>query len=356
MKNLIINAGSATYKYSLLDGAVKIASGLYERQLDSSLVHFMKKNADVNWKELDAIAFRVVHGGHRFHKPTVVTQSVLKQLKQLDAYAPLHNPFARRLILQTQKLFPKTKKVLIFDTGFHHSIPEVNWRYAIPREIADRGHFRRYGFHGIVCSSIVEQLKKRNQLPSRLIICHLGSGCSVTAVRDGRSVDTTMGFTPLEGLIMGTRAGDLDPGLVLALEKKLGVKKLEELLSCESGLKGLTGTSDMREIIKHAKGSNPAANLAVEMFAQKAAKEIAVMMISLGGLDLLTFSGGIGEHSPLLRERIGQHLRPWGVKVCSDDNLKNLPGKISRWSSSAKIMIMRANEDQEMNRIIMTML
>lgn len=356
MKTLIINAGSATYKYSLFDGGVKITSALYEEHLRSSLVDFMKKNADVNWKELKAIGFRVVHGGHYFHKPTTVTPTVLKKLQQLDSHAPLHNPFARQLITQTQKLFPKTKKVLIFDTGFHHSIPELNWRYAIPRSIADQNHFRRYGFHGIVCSSIVEQLRAKKKLPRRLIICHLGSGCSVTAVLDGKSIDTTMGLTPLEGLIMGTRAGDLDPGLVLALEKKVGVKKLEEMLSHESGLKGLTGTNDMREIIQRANAGNPAAKLALEMFANKAAKEIVSMMVSLGGFDLLTFSGGIGEHSSLVREMIGRYLRPWGIKICPTDNQKVFSGmKINRWSSSAKVMVFEAKEDEEMNRIVSAM-
>jgi len=358
MKNLIINAGSATHKYSLFDGDRKIDDVIYERNLSGSLRDSMKKHADVNWRELGSIAFRVVHGGNFFREPIVVSAKVLKILKSLDEVAPLHNPFVRALIEQAQKILPKVKKVLIFDTAFHKTIPEANWRYALPRSLTDKHHLRRYGFHGIVCSSIVEQLRAKKKLPQRLIICHLGSGCSVTAVRDGKSVDTSMGFTPLEGLLMGTRAGDLDPGLILHLQRtfKLTEKDLQKILNKESGLKAIAGTADMREILAKLERGNAQAGLAVEMFSRKAAKVVATSMVSLGGADLIVFSGGIGENSALIREKICAHLRTFGVKIHSKRNLRARPGDgFQKFFSSVKLSYLNADEAGEMNRIVSAM-
>lgn len=345
---LIINAGSATYKYDVFSGEKKIYSVVHEKKGKNGFDKGIFKKFSY-----DAIGFRMVHGGHFFRKPTLVTKGVLKKLKQLDELAPLHNPPARELVEQAHRILPRVKKYLVFDTAFHATIPEANWRYALPRKLSDRHHFRRYGFHGIVCSSIVTQLKQKKKMPRRLVICHLGSGCSVTAVLDGKSIDTSMGFTPLEGLVMGTRAGDLDPGLVVELAKKIGTEKLREILSHQSGLKAITGVNDMRAILKNAKKNNASAILALEMFTLKAAQVIADMGLSLGGIDLLTFSGGIGENSPIIRSMICEKLRPMGIRISHRKNRRAGVGEMMhQFFSKTKITYLHADEESEMNRII----
>lgn len=345
----MVNAGSATHKYSLFEGSKKRFSIVYEKGLKKSLKNFLK-NQEVRDilqdREIVAMAFRIVHGGSLFIKPTLVSRSVLKKLKSLDHLAPLHNPHARKLVVQSEKILPKARKLLIFDTAFHATLPEVNWRYAIPKKMADKNHLRRYGFHGIVCSSIVRQLKEKKKLKKRLIICHLGSGCSVTAVLNGQSIDTSMGFTPLEGLVMGTRAGDIDPGLLLHLEQSLKMKsrKLFHLLNFESGLKGLAGTNDMREILKKEKKSKDA-RLALEIFCQKAAKVIAAQIVSLGGIDQLVFSGGIGENSAVVRKKIKAYLKPLTLRA-SLGSFK---------SSSVNIPTVSSDESSEMNRLLLAL-
>ena len=375
--NLIINAGSATYKYSLFAGEEKVLHALYQKksqnefelyiekvkirlskaQYENSLSDFLKRRELKKYfdhNKLNAIGFRVVHGGAIFRQTSKVSKSVLNKLKQLDDLAPLHNPFARKLIEQSEKILPNVEKYLIFDTAFHSTIPEKNWRYAIPKRIADKNNLRRYGFHGTVYSSIVEQLRSQKRLPKKLIVCHLGGGCSVTAIKDGTSIDTSMGFTPLEGLVMATRAGDIDPGLIIYLQKKLKLSlgELLKLLNNESGLKGLAGSRDMRDVLKKAK-NNADAKLALEIFCSRAAKYIASYIVSLGGIDQIIFSGGIGENSPEVREKICEYLKPFGVKINPRKNNKSKAGeKISSIFSRQKIFWMHADEATEMNRTI----
>ena len=344
---LIINAGSATYKYSVFSGEKKIFSALHTKNGKEGFDKSIFKKFS-----FDAIGFRFVHGGHLFRETTLVTPVILRKLKQLDSLAPLHNPTARKLVELSQRLLPKVKKYLIFDTAFHATLPEQSWRYALPKKITDEYGLRRYGFHGIVCSSVVRQLKQKKKLQKKLIICHLGSGCSVTAVQDGKSIDTSMGFTPLEGLVMGTRAGDLDPGLVLELAQKMGAKKLREILNHQSGLKALTGTNDMRTILRNAQKNHSAALLALEIFTQKAAQVIADMSVSLGGIDLLTFSGGIGENSSLIRTMICEKLRHLGIRINTRRNKRAKAGEnIHTLFSKTKICFLHADEESEMNRM-----
>jgi len=369
--SLVINAGSATYKYALFLKKKKIHTFLYQKegeniftfsknkeakeeisrtQFENSLSD-LKKREEEMFSEIGQMAFRVVHGGSVFTKPTFVTPSVIKKLEKLNQLALLHNPFSLRLIKQAQKLFPKCKKLLVFDTAFHSQLPVENKTYALPKNLQKKFGIKRYGFHGIVCSSIVRQMGWR--LSKRTIICHLGSGCSVTALLKGKSIDTSMGFTPLEGLIMGTRAGDLDPGLVVELEKKIGSKKLEEVLNKSSGLKGLAGASDMREVIKMAEKGNRDANLAIEIFCRKAAKVMASQVISLGGVDLIIFSGGIGENSPLIRQKICEYLSPLRVGIHFKRNQKAKPRKrLHTFFSKVKVNYVQADEQVEMNMIL----
>lgn len=372
--NLIINAGSATYKYTLFDGEKKILHALYQKKGERSFElqmrvgekvkhskikksqyeNSLKDLLDNHFKliEVNKLGFRVVHGGRYFKKTTKLNTGVLKKLKKLDDLAPLHNPFARKLIEQSEKLLPKVKKYLIFDTAFHASIPEINSRYAIPGKISKRVGIKRYGFHGIVCSSIVNQLKQKRRLPKKLIVCHLGGGCSVTAIRGGKSVDTSMGFTPLEGLVMATRAGDIDPGLILHLQKKLKLSpdKLLKILNEDSGLKALAGSRDMREILKKAKRNNTEASLAIEIFCSKVAKYVAVYIVSLQGVDRIVFSGGIGSNSPSIRHIICTYLKPFGIRIDAEKNKRVGAGKnIQKLLSTCKISWMEADEASEIN-------
>lgn len=358
MTNLIINPGSATLKCSLFVNGKRIGSeqinGKYGwKDLEKILRRFVTLSKAKESPQISSIGIRYVHGGPFFWKPTLVSSSVLKKLKTLDEFAPLHNPIARELTLHLKKHFPKTPITLVFDTGFHHEIPAVNSTYALPKNIRKKFSIRRYGFHGIVCSSVVHQLKGQKKLPEKLIICHLGSGCSVTAVLNGKSIDTSMGFTPLEGLVMGTRAGDLDPGIVLSLSQSLGTKRFTQILSHESGLKALAGTNNMKEIVKRAKKNDDSAVLALEIFCKKAAKTISSFIVSLGGLDRIVFSGGIGENSPLIRQKICEYLLPFGIKIHTRKNEKAKAGDdFQKIFSKVKLCSLHADEEGEMNRIL----
>lgn len=372
--SLIVNAGSATVKYAFFDGEKKVLEVLYEREGEIAFFVTMGKKRRVKvtravydeslpdlmgrpevrrltrGREVMSMGFRVVHGGQLFRKPVKVTKKVLDRLATLDDLAPLHNPFARRLVEQAEQLFAKVTKVLVFDTGFHATLPEVNWRYALPHGLADRYGLRRYGFHGIACASVVRQLSVTRRLPRRLVICHLGSGCSVTAILDGKSVDTSMGMTPLEGLVMGTRAGDVDAGLLLYLQGTLGMSavRVEEMLEHESGLKGLTGTSDMREALKRFKSKDKKAKIALDIFCSKVAKYVAAFVTSLGGLDMIVFSGGIGEHSAEIREKVCEYLRPLGVRLDMRKNRTRDHGfRLSRLTSKMKVVWMKVEEERE---------
>lgn len=343
--NIVVNAGSATLKLAVFEGRIKKASGLYDIRDPSDYERVLREF--LKGKNPSRFVHRMVHGGVLFRKPTKVNKRVLTKLESLDSLAPLHNPVARMAVNACIDAFPKVPHYLVFDTYFHRTIPELHYRYAVPDK-----EVRRYGFHGIVCYSVLEQLKDLGLLKRRTILCHLGSGCSITAVKNGLSTDTSMGMTPLEGLIMGTRAGDLDPGLVLHLVKKYGEQKVFEMLSRESGLKALTGQSDMRAILKRVEKKDPKALFAIDLFCLKAAKVIASCIVSLQGFDLLVFSGGIGEHSPLIRQKICDALKPFEVKIHIKKNLEARP-KIffHHFFSSVKLIFVHADEESAMNAL-----
>ncbi|WP_213877096.1 acetate/propionate family kinase [Pseudomonas sp. dw_358] len=252
---------------------------------------------------LNAVGHRVVHGGPQLFKPCRIDDKVLEQLNHASAFAPLHTPAALAVITEARQHFNDLPQVACFDTGFHADMPALAHTLALPHRLREQG-IRRYGFHGLSCASIVRQLGEA--LPSRLVIVHLGNGASVTAVKQGRSVDTSMGLTPSGGIIMGTRSGDLDPGVLIYLMREQGMdaQALEQLIDHQSGLLGISGVaSDMRKLHETA-SSDPQSALAIEMFCQAARKQIAAMVAVLEGLDLLVFTGGIGEHDTPVRQRI----------------------------------------------------
>ncbi len=254
-----------------------------------------------------AIGHRVVHGGPLLRRHRLIDDSVMMQLEAAEEFAPLHVPPALALIRYAQAHFPQLPQVACLDTAFHASLPEVARMFALPRDIRDDG-VQRFGFHGLSCESILRQLRS---VPERLVIAHLGNGCSITAVRDRTSIDTSMGLTPTGGVIMGTRCGDIDPGVLLFLIRRYGYDagQLEQLLDHRSGLIGISGvSSDMRSLHQQQSISADAA-LAISMFCYSTAKEIAAMAAALGGIDMLVFTGGIGEHDDAVRERICELLR-----------------------------------------------
>lgn len=330
---LALNSGSSSLKFgvyrvdggrvdSLLsgeaeglgdDGATFSATGIKQEPLaDASINGVMLRLGQVlehaRLPALDAVGHRLVHGGPLHLQPCRIDDQVRQQLQQASVFAPLHTPAALEVIDQARAHFRKLPHVACFDTGFHADLPAVAQTLALPRELKAQG-IRRYGFHGLSCASIVRQLG--DPVPARLIIVHLGNGASVTAVKHGQSVDTSMGLTPSGGIIMGTRSGDLDPGVLIYLlrEKKLDVAKLEQLIDHQSGLLGISGVaSDMRKL-HQAAADNADARLAIEMFCQTARKQIAAMAAVLEGVDLLVFTGGIGEHDGEVRERIVNGLQ-----------------------------------------------
>ncbi len=357
---LIINPGSSTLKVELFKGKKSLFASEMKVENGAHLVCLKSALADDAFQSqllhtpLQSIAVRVVHGADLFKKPTRVSSANLKKLKKLDSLAPLHNPQSRKILIYLVKAFPRLPIWMIFDTSFHQSIPEIHQHYALPPELLKKYEIKRYGFHGISCSSILQQLRKVHRAKRKTIICHLGSGCSVTALKNGKSFATSMGYTPLEGLIMGTRVGDLDPGIVLALSKK-GIKreKLEKILQEESGLKALAGTSDMREILLKAKKGNRKAITAFHLFCVRAAEYIARYALLMDGVDQIVFSGGIGENSPEVRQHICDHLKLLGIRISQRKNASRGARKqLQELRSRAEIYWMHADEAAEMNRMI----
>jgi acetate kinase len=259
-----------------------------------------------------AVGHRVVHGGPNLLRHCVIDDDVLSQLKEAIPFAPLHIPSALAVIRFARTNFPNRPQIACFDTSFHADLPEVASTLPVPKTLRSEG-IRRYGFHGLSCESIVHQLA--GNLPGRLIVAHLGNGASVTAIRNGKSIDTSMGLTPTGGVIMGTRTGDLDPGILLYLirEKKLDAEELEDLVDHQSGLLGISNlSSDMRRL-HQAASSNVDARLAIEMFCYSVRKQIAAMIAALGGIDMVVFTGGIGENDEVARAMICEGLSWIGI-------------------------------------------
>ena len=299
----------------------------------------------------DAIGHRVVHGGPKLLAHVRIGEAVLSELQNVRAFSPIHAPIALAIIAQARMTWPSIPQFACFDTAFHAGMPDVARTLPLPCEFEARG-IRRYGFHGLSCESIVQQLG--NELPPKLVIAHLGNGASVTAVRDGRSIDTSMGLTPSGGVIMGTRTGDLDPGVLIYLARENGydAAALEQLVDHEAGLLGISGVSaDMRAL--HAASGNRQAQLAVAMFCLAAAKQIAAMIAALVGVDMVVFTGGIGEHDTVVRTKICDQLSWAGVRLDADIDQGRRPGEKP---SLRAVLSMPSKEDEVIARHVALML
>lgn len=344
MNVLVLNAGSSSLKFRLLNMTNQetvLASGLVEkwgtpqaalrmevkgqppecRSVAAETPTHAAEHAIEACRPLgiDAIGYRVVHGGPRFTEPVRISNQVIDDIRDVSHLAPLHNGLALAAMEAGQKILPDIPGVAVFDTAFHRTMPDVAALYAIPPDLARKHALRRYGFHGISHRYVSQRLLECLNRPaagSRLITCHLGNGDSLCAIRDGKSIDTSMGLTPLEGLMMGTRSGDIDPGLVLHLMTSIGMnaQEVDDLLNRRSGLSGVSGLgSDLRDIEKAAGSGNALAELALDMFAYRVRKYIGAYSAALGSLDAIAFAGGIGEHSPQMRARICGGLELMGI-------------------------------------------
>jgi len=340
------NPGSSSLKYELVGASGSaVASGIVDRIGVTGECPNHQVATECAFKGLDAqvprwtdrtiaVGYRVVHGGPDLWEPTRFDESVLAELERQIPLAPLHIPAALAVARAALLLLPRVPHVAVFDTGFHHDLPTVARTYAVSAGLAERLRIRRYGFHGISVEFLVQRLAELAPERRQIVVCHLGAGASVTAVRDGRSIDTSMGFTPLEGLPMATRCGDLDPSIPLYLQDQAGMTaaQVSQLLEHESGLKGLSGTSgDFREISERASAGDPASRLALDVFAYRIRKYVGAYWAALEGLDAVVFAGGIGEHSAPLREAVLAPLAALGIQL---DPKANADGPAERQIST----------------------
>ena len=320
---LVLNSGSSSLKFAAFDVAGPDGRAIVAGQVDPAdgAAAFTAIDAalvQAGASSPIAVGHRIVHGGPRLLRHCRVDDAVIRALEAAEPFAPLHVPAALKLLEAVTARYPGCPQITCFDTAFHADMPDVARTLPIPLSLRDEG-IHRYGFHGLSCESIVAQLG--DDLPARLVIAHLGNGASVTAVRNGRSVDTSMGLTPTGGVVMSTRTGDLDPGVLIHLMRARGCgpEEIERLVDKEAGLLGISGRSgDMR--VLHAASPDVGADLAVSMFCRSVAKQIAAMMTALGGADVIVFTGGIGEHDPVVRARICNDLGWAGVRLATPED------------------------------------
>lgn len=354
---LTVNAGSSSLKLRLLSGDDEvIASADVERwdgTADPSVVAGLGEAVGA----VGAVGHRVVHGGTELASATAIDGAVLERLQALTPLAPLHQPRALAAIRAVATALPDVPAVACFDTAYHATLPAAAATYALPQEWRERWPLRRFGFHGLSHAYAVRrvaELAGRATGTGRVVTCHLGAGASLCASRDGRSVDTTMGFTPLEGLVMNTRSGSVDPGLVLWLLTEAGLTAADVTRGLEksSGLAGLSGTSgDLREVTAAMAASDARAVLAFDVYVHRLVREVAAMAAALGGLDTLVFTGGVGEHQPGVRQAAAERLAFLGVAVDEARNRSRAAdGEISGQGAAVRTWVVTAREDLEMAR------
>jgi len=384
---LVANSGSSSFKYQLIDVALSetLASGLIER-IGADGGHARHANADGTWEtavdvrdhfaafdvmlaafadhgpSLDevvpvAVGHRVVQGGARFFEPTVLTPLVKINIDELSALAPLHNRANLAGIEAAQRAFPGVPHVAVFDTAFHQTMPPAAFTYAIDRELAAAHRIRRYGFHGTshrFVSRAAAAFLDRPIEELRMIVLHLGNGASACAVSGGRSVETSMGMTPLEGLVMGTRSGDLDPAILLHLQRRadLSVGDLDRILNSESGILGLGGHADMRDLVEAAESGDPDATLALEVYTHRVRSYIGAYAAQLGRVDAIVFTAGVGENAALVREWSLAGLEGFGVELDAERNRESGPGarRISTETSRTEVLVVPTDEELEIAR------
>ena len=356
MRVLVVNAGSSSLKLRLL-GADDVVEQSADLPAGSDGVD-TDKLAEVlhDWARPDAVGHRIVHGGTAFSGPVQITAEVRDQLEALTDLAPLHQPKSLAALDAVGRQLPDVVAVGCFDTAFHADLPAEASTYPVPLEWRDRWGVRRYGFHGLshsYCAHRSAELVGRSVQGLRIVTCHLGAGASLAAVLDGRSVDTTMGFTPLEGLMMATRSGTVDPGLVLWLQDhhQLTSAQVTTALEQHSGLLALAGTGDLQEVSAAVDRGEPAAMLALDVYTHRLVAGIAAMCAALGGLDVLAFTGGVGEHSALVRGRAAERLGFLGVEVDSSANRAITgDGDISAGEARVRSLVVAAREDLQIAR------
>ncbi len=345
MNILVVNCGSSMVKYELFEDAGGRVESLGQGQAEPSDGYDKAVGRIVASlaRRPDAVAHRVVHGGTRFDRPTRIDAGVIEAIRALSPLAPLHNPPALAGIEACTAL--GVPMVACFDTSFHRTIPEVAWRYAIPRRLADEEGIRRYGFHGMSHQYVTEKYVELAGSPRPTIVTlHLGGGCSATAVKEGRSIDTSMGFTPLEGLVMGTRSGDLDPAIVTRLAAR-GVDP-QRVLNHESGLEGLAGESGMRELLAR---TDDEARLAIDLFCYRVRKYVGAYLAALQGAEAVVFTGGIGENSAEVRRRVCEGLG-WAGLVLDPARNAAGPGRVSTDASTLHAWVIPTDEEKLMAR------
>ena len=359
LRVLVVNAGSSSLKLRLLDPGDRVVGSLDlpapRGATDAGMLH----DAISSFGNVDAVGHRIVHGGTQFRAPVVVDARVRQRLAALSDLAPLHQPKSLAALDAVQAALPDVPGVACFDTAFHATIPDRAATFALPAEWRARWTLRRYGFHGLSHAYVSRRAAEMAGGASRIVSCHLGAGASLAAVLDGRSVDTTMGFTPLDGLVMATRSGSVDPGLLLWLEKHAGTPagELAATLEYRSGLFGLAGTADMREILSRAAEGDARCQLARDVYLHRLCGCAASMVAALGGLDVLVFTGGVGENSAEIRWRAMEGLGFLGVRP---DASRNDAGTGDREIGAAhapvRSLVISAREDLEIARQVRSVL
>jgi acetate kinase len=383
MDVLVINAGSSSVKYKLyqMENEITLAEGTVDRigasgsnlihkpigkseiKIESSVPNYetaldMVMNALTHSdygviesaKDISAVGHRVVHGGEKISSSVLINDEIEEIIRDCSDLAPLHNPPNMMGIQACKKLLPNIPQVAVFDTAFHRTIPEEAYLYAIPYRLYEEYSIRRYGFHGTshrYVANISAEVLGQPLETLRIVTCHLGNGCSMTAVKEGKSIDTSMGFTPLEGLIMGTRSGDIDPAIVFYLTERVGlaVQEINSMLNKESGLIGLSGVSrDMRDILKSASEGNKRAITTIKCFTYRIKKYIGAYAFSMGGLDAVVFTAGIGENSAQIRAMVCEGLEFLGLKIDHQRN-SNKNNIISSNDSKVKVLVIPTNEE-----------
>jgi acetate kinase len=369
MNLLVINSGSSSLKYQLFDMPTKIplSSGLVERigepgsaikdhgiALKQVLAELTGGSNPVisSPEDIAVVGHRVVHGGELFSDAALITDAVKKQIKKLFSLAPLHNPANYKCIEVAEKTFPNARQIAVFDTAFHQSIPQQAYRYAIPKSYYKQHGIRVYGFHGTSHKYVSEEAMLFLEKPNaKLISIHLGNGCSMAAINAGKSVDTSMGFGPLSGLMMGTRSGDIDPSVIFHLMEHSGytLEQLSDLLNKQSGLLGVGGSGDMRDIRKKASDGDQDAILALELYAYRIKKFIGAYAAVLNGLDAIIFTAGVGENDSNMRASVCRQLEYLGISLDEAANTKYNKQllDISGAGSKVRILVIPTNEEYE---------
>ena len=384
MKVLVINCGSSSLKYQVIDSDSEqvLAKGLCERiGIDGRLVYQpaggdkettdapmpthteavrMVLDALVNEKtgvlkslsEIDAVGHRVVHGGERFTSSCVIDDEVIKGVESCNDLAPLHNPANIIGINACKELMPNVPMVAVFDTAFHQTMPSEAYMYGLPYEYYEKYKVRKYGFHGTSHSFVskrVAEVAGRDLNATKTIVCHLGNGASICAVKNGKSVDTSMGLSPLEGLIMGTRSGDVDPSVIefIANKENLSVSEVLNVLNKKSGVDGISGvSSDFRDLEKAANEGNDRAKLAIDMFCYRVAKYVGSYVAAMNGVDLIAFTAGIGENTEIVRRGICEYLGYLGITLDAEANkVRGEEKMISTTDSKVKVYVIPTNEE-----------